>query len=244
MANQFIVGLQTRQNMRQQNEWNREMAELEFQRNLDMWNRNNAYNTPSAQMQRLKDAGLNPNLVYGTGTVSGNTSGQIPRYQAPQLRWDVEPLFQVPNVLGSFLDLQLKAAQIDQVKANTETTRSVSRLNVLKELLTKPELGYAGDMAFQKLRKIMADAELAENRGILTNTQTIISNAKARQAEKLIDQEVRMRESMITKTELENTYNAYRNEFAKIGVMNQDHFLVRIIARLMKNLGVTMGNVF
>ena len=38
---------------------------------LDMWNRNNEYNTPLAQMQRLKDAGLNPNLMYGQGT-TGN----------------------------------------------------------------------------------------------------------------------------------------------------------------------------
>lgn len=40
---------------------------------LDMWNRNNEYNTPLAQMQRLKEAGLNPNLMYGQGT-TGNSS--------------------------------------------------------------------------------------------------------------------------------------------------------------------------
>lgn len=35
---------------------------------LAMWNLNNEYNTPAQQMQRLKDAGLNPALVYGTGS--------------------------------------------------------------------------------------------------------------------------------------------------------------------------------
>lgn len=45
-----------------------------WERNLTMWNMNNAYNDPSAQMQRLKAAGLNPNLVYGSGNVVGNTS--------------------------------------------------------------------------------------------------------------------------------------------------------------------------
>lgn len=31
----------------------------------NMWNANNAYNNPSAQMARFKAAGLNPNLIYG-----------------------------------------------------------------------------------------------------------------------------------------------------------------------------------
>lgn len=41
--------------------------------NERMWHLNNAYNTPKAQMQRFKDAGLNPNLIYGKGT-SGNSN--------------------------------------------------------------------------------------------------------------------------------------------------------------------------
>lgn len=49
-------------------------AKKAFERNLYMWNLNNAYNDPSAQMMRLKAAGLNPNLVYGSGSVVGNTS--------------------------------------------------------------------------------------------------------------------------------------------------------------------------
>tara|TARA_B100000900_G_scaffold395620_1_gene394172 strand:+ start:226 stop:996 length:771 start_codon:yes stop_codon:yes gene_type:complete len=48
-----------------------------------MWNRQNAYNTPKNQMQRLKDAGLNPALMYGQGTV-GNAEKALP-YQQPQI---------------------------------------------------------------------------------------------------------------------------------------------------------------
>lgn len=46
----------------------------------------NAYNSPMAQVQRLKDAGLNPALMYGNSASTGNTNGmsvsEIP--QAPQ----------------------------------------------------------------------------------------------------------------------------------------------------------------
>jgi len=31
---------------------------------IELWNMQNAYNTPSQQMQRFKEAGLNPNLIY------------------------------------------------------------------------------------------------------------------------------------------------------------------------------------
>lgn len=44
---------------------------------LEDWNRQNEYNSPAAQMARLKAAGLNPNLVYGHGADA--QSGQMPR---------------------------------------------------------------------------------------------------------------------------------------------------------------------
>ena len=38
------------------------------------WTLANDYNHPIQQMERLKAAGLNPNLVYGSGSVAGNTT--------------------------------------------------------------------------------------------------------------------------------------------------------------------------
>lgn len=45
----------------------KELMALQQQYAVENWNREVAYNDPKAQMQRLKDAGLNPNLVYGSG---------------------------------------------------------------------------------------------------------------------------------------------------------------------------------
>lgn len=45
-----------------------------YNRNVALWNMNNAYNTPVEQMKRLREAGLNPNLVYGSGSVTGLAS--------------------------------------------------------------------------------------------------------------------------------------------------------------------------
>lgn len=46
-------------------DWNLNLAKQQNQWNIDQWNRENEYNTPSAQMARYKAAGLNPDLIYG-----------------------------------------------------------------------------------------------------------------------------------------------------------------------------------
>ena len=61
-------------------------ARRQRQFDLSMWNSQNAYNTPAMQMKRLKDAGLNPALMYGQGTTGNATSAvtaSIPQIQNP-----------------------------------------------------------------------------------------------------------------------------------------------------------------
>ncbi len=72
------------QAVRETNRANRELAQYNWEQQLAMWNRQNEYNAPSAQMSRLKEAGLNPHLVYGNG-VTGNNSSQAPTPQLAQM---------------------------------------------------------------------------------------------------------------------------------------------------------------
>lgn len=48
------------------------LKELENQFNLDVWNMQNEYNSPAAQMLRYQDAGLNPNLIYSQSNMAGD----------------------------------------------------------------------------------------------------------------------------------------------------------------------------
>lgn len=68
---------------RETNQANRELAEYQAQFNERMWHQQNEYNSPSAQLERYAQAGLNPNLVYGQGT-PGN-AGDYPKYERPQM---------------------------------------------------------------------------------------------------------------------------------------------------------------
>lgn len=56
---------------------NEQAATTAYNRGIEQWNRENTYNSPTAQMERLKQAGLNPNLVYGGGatTLSAHSPG-------------------------------------------------------------------------------------------------------------------------------------------------------------------------
>lgn len=59
---------------RETNAYNYLLASKQNDWNIEQWNRENAYNTPSAQRQRLLDAGLNPNLMLNGGD-PGNARG-------------------------------------------------------------------------------------------------------------------------------------------------------------------------
>lgn len=58
------ISEQQRENQRNR-DWNLNLAKMQNQWNIDQWNRENAYNSPAAQMARYKAAGLNPDLIYG-----------------------------------------------------------------------------------------------------------------------------------------------------------------------------------
>jgi len=109
--NAFTQGLQNRANQRRAER----MFQWEVNANRENWRMQNEYNSPAQQMQRLKEAGLNPNLVYGNGaTATGgsisSSSANTPQGQAPRL----EP----GRIVSGYLDAQLREVQIDQGKAS------------------------------------------------------------------------------------------------------------------------------
>lgn len=52
--------------------------------NAALWREQSAYNTPENQVHRLRDAGLNPMLAYGT--VAEGRAASAPTMQAPEVR--------------------------------------------------------------------------------------------------------------------------------------------------------------
>lgn len=119
-----------------QRDQNMELAKYSYQKDLEMWNKSNEYNNPTNQMQRLKDAGLNPNMVYGSSSVVGNTSTQTPKYQRPEVPRASMKL-ELPNVmsmLDKYQDIQNKGVQHDNLSKQTELMEKESTIKSLNQL--------------------------------------------------------------------------------------------------------------
>lgn len=105
-----------------------------FSQNKEMWQLQNQYNTPAAQMGRFQDAGLSPNLIYQQGS-SGNAS-QVPNIQPAQSNRKF-PSFQIPDMIGMYQNYQTKQAGVDRMRMQTELmsqkvrSEAVERMNKL-----------------------------------------------------------------------------------------------------------------
>jgi hypothetical protein len=89
---------------------------------LQDWQMQNAYNSPAQQMQRYKEAGLNPNLIYKQTNEAGavRTTDAI----APKLDPDALGILGKSNKLKlQDLSMQTAAAQLEQTQANIDKTR-------------------------------------------------------------------------------------------------------------------------
>lgn len=109
---------------------NKAEAELAYQRQVQMWNMQNMYNTPQAQMQRYLQAGLNPHLIYGQGN-SGNASAP-PAYAPPNMQYRyesgnfgaaVQQFLPTLMAVGTWMqNMRMSEVEIRQRQAQTESS--------------------------------------------------------------------------------------------------------------------------
>lgn len=95
--------------------FSKKLAEQQNEYNLNMWNLQNEYNSPQAQMQRLEDAGLNKALMYGQGS-TGNAAHapEMVTPEAPRVDRDLIELSKAFNIEG------LRKAVADRKKAEAD----------------------------------------------------------------------------------------------------------------------------
>lgn len=135
-----LTGFANRESQKGQNAKDRDfqiqMYNLQRKHALEDWSREAEYNSPIQQMERLRQAGLNPNLVYGKGadnTMRSVRSSQAntPNQTAPQLQLDT-----AKHIMGY--------AQIRNIQANTDATSQLAAVRkqeaLLKDAQTATEL--------------------------------------------------------------------------------------------------------
>lgn len=156
---------------------------------LEDWNRETSYNSPQMQMQRLRDAGLNPNLVYGDSVVqsapstrSSSAPGWNPK--APEYGNAVAG---VGQSLAMYYDLKFRQAQTDNVMAATDVAMEdkvlkqaqayatlvgagKTDLEARRLLAELPNVQKLSDYSVDKARADI-DARLAETRVLLNRDE-------------------------------------------------------------------------
>lgn len=111
-------------NYRQQ----RKLADLQYSRSLEMMNRQNAYNSPAAQVSRLRAAGLNPNLLYGNGsTATGNTDVFTPVYNPPAPSFRTDTNMNLANAFSQYQQIASWQAQEESYRAQAAVAKAQAR---------------------------------------------------------------------------------------------------------------------
>lgn len=124
----------------------------------------NAYNTPTEQMRRYQAAGLNPNLIYGSGSGSSGNQTSLGDYQGVKTSTQ-----DAVNMANAILSMRNMAANTRKAEAEAKTAESVS---------TKTDLDIEQQRTFlqQYQERLQADLDLArinmQYRTGLINLQT------------------------------------------------------------------------
>lgn len=130
------------------NRYQKQASETAWQRELELYHYNNWYNSPAQQMQRYRDAGLNPALMYGLGpgTASGNATA-TPRYQKPDLKMKFDS-----DIAGT-MNLM---AQTGVAQANKEYIEARTQHEGQKQILT--EIQQSIRMYDERIRELETSA--------------------------------------------------------------------------------------
>lgn len=201
------------------------MYKRQVEDNIKFWNMANEYNLPSAQLARLRDANLNPLLMYGEGGLSGNLAQGTPD-SATAPHGDKA----VANIGAEFnlANTELLKAQIDNLrademkkineglKASAETVRTHTDIDFLKDTWE-----YRKDqiLADANLKVAMEQTETSKRNEIQTNIE------KAYKEIELFDNEIENRNKMTDQQIKESDQrieNSIKETAAAVAKMNAE----------------------
>lgn len=160
-----------------------DLAKYQADRNLDLWNLNNEYNTPQAQMERYKAAGLNPNLIYGDGGSSGNSSSPSESFTLPTLR---SPRYDYSGIASGGQALLNGLSQASVIrKQNSETAMNYQQLanlqqdeSIKKIMYLRQQIALASDKTTQEFlaERLRSEISNLDSRTMLSNSQSFLTD--------------------------------------------------------------------
>lgn len=221
------------------NRSNDKLARYQNDWNLAQWKRENEYNLPINQVQRLREAGLNPNLVYGGGatTLSASSPKAERATMRPYTGWNLGGDSFVNAELG-YQRLQKDNELADsQIQVNNQQ-KLESAQRIAESAARKAGMDF--DLGLKKdLRKTQLDTAL-ENLNQVRN-----SNALSQKQQRMMDLEIdlmplkktmtqkqiKQLDLSISKLSVETDLMKFERDLNKLGLTKSDSRFWRILSK-------------
>lgn len=259
------VAAQQEENKRNR-QYNLYLARLQNRWNLEQWQRENDYNSPTAQMARYRKAGMNPNLAYGQPTLAASsptlTSGAS---SSPQ---DMSSIGEGVRTFGQaqqmMLNMEMQKAQIEAIKAGTENTKantaktgeetkSLTIDNMYKAAREQSVLDYQGvqiklgestlRLNDKQMEKMQADIEKVAVD--IDSVKQAIDESKSRIALQNVQRESQLaamiRDNKKAQAELDQIYLQNKELLTRINI-NRQTFDEMVMTQYARALGLELDN--
>lgn len=189
------------------NEMNRKWA-------LEDYERQNKYNSPLQQMIRFREAGLNPQMIYGSGaqqtaSVIRSTQPNVPSVNPPK-----DLPFQLPDLGGAFgqmYDMQESQARIENMKAQSKLLDQrfdIGNLDIANKAIKNEKDKFSLGLA-KELKDATVERALMQNRLLVAEEANKYAlNQNLNIMSELLHQKYRLGDAQIekVKAEIQNIY--------------------------------------
>ena len=166
--------------------------------NYQLWQDENAYNSPAQQKARLEQAGLNADMMYGGSGVMNTASSPTPSLQ---MDWSsLANKRTASDVLSQTLDNQYKQAMIDNVNANTK--KQGAETSILTDEAAFKTALLSGELKLQD-----ATIKLTEKQGNLVDQNIKESQARCQQIEANVSE---------INANIQSIHNAIKNDNVRL----------------------------
>lgn len=113
-----------------------------------MWEKTNEYNDPTNQMIRLQKAGLNPNLIYGSGAPYNTAQNQnMPDVKTPEIN---NPFENLPSAINDYNNVRQQEKRI----SNETLVATTNAANTAADTLNKKIAGEGMNFDLTQKRRL------------------------------------------------------------------------------------------
>lgn len=207
----------------------KELMALQQSYAVQNWNREVNYNNPKEQMKRLKDAGLNPNLVYGSGA-AGLEAPSTAAPTAPSAPMQVTAAPSFGSLVSEAAQAGLAIAQAKKAGADTigQTIENEFLTKTLQDRIQSVAL--QNKWTTEQTNKAKEEINnLSQQYGLLVAQQNILSTERQIRDKELANFDERFQKEMrkfddehkLSHEEYRRLYNTY-DDFVRMFKANAD----------------------